>query len=114
MFMPLCCAIMPFPAGKLLYLALKQVARPVSRQLQALSRTNDFMRRRILVPVGQRELLCHCSTVCFVEMAYRLHSYCDSYNPVKSIDNPCSGVAAVGDMGDEVPHTPTLKRSTAY
>ena len=100
MFMPLCCAIMPFPAGKLLYLALKQVARPVSRQLQALSRTNDFMRRRILVPVGQRELLCRCSNVCFAEMPYRLHSYSGSYNPVKSTDNPSTGVAAVGDVGE--------------
>ena len=61
LFMPLCCVIMPFPAGKLFYLALKQVARPVSRQLQALSRNNSFMRRRILVPTGQRKLSCQCA-----------------------------------------------------
>ena len=54
---------MPFPAGKLFYLALKQVARPVSRQLQAFSRNNSFMRRRILVPTGQRKLPYQC--LCF-------------------------------------------------
>lgn len=62
-FISLRCAIMPFPAGKLLYLALKQVARPVSRQLQALSRRNDFMKRRVLVPTGQRKLPHQCRTV---------------------------------------------------
>ena len=48
---------MVFPLGKLFYLALKQVARPISKQLQSTAKNSQLMKNKILIPIGQREFI---------------------------------------------------------
>ncbi|XP_065919273.1 optic atrophy 3 protein homolog [Dysidea avara] len=42
-----------FPVGKLVYLGVKQISKPIARALQAYARRNEFMRLYVCSPPAQ-------------------------------------------------------------
>ena len=71
---------MVFPLGKLFYLALKQVARPISKQLQSTAKNSQFTKNRILMPMGQCKSVIDVLAPLFLARFSLLHSSYGSFH----------------------------------
>lgn len=59
--------VVVFPLGKLIYLGIKQISKPISRRLQAGAKSSPFVRKYICMPPAQSKgvaiLILKCMTV---------------------------------------------------